>query len=73
MIYDLQGAICHRGASLDSGHYWDWSLDPNGGDGWLKFDDDRVTKSQNWYEPTNAFVLQYQKRVPNKAQRAKKK
>ena len=40
-MYQLNGVVTHKGRSADSGHYIGWVR--QGGDDWLKFDDDIVT------------------------------
>jgi ubiquitin carboxyl-terminal hydrolase 14 len=43
-IYELSAIVTHKGQSAEGGHYVAWVRDDNTKDGWLCFDDDRVTQ-----------------------------
>lgn len=42
-IYELAAIVTHKGQSSDGGHYVAWVRDENSKDGWLCFDDDKVS------------------------------
>lgn len=43
--YQLTGVVTHKGRSADSGHYMSYVRKADGGDGWWKFDDDKVSEA----------------------------
>ncbi|XP_039298544.1 ubiquitin carboxyl-terminal hydrolase 20-like [Nilaparvata lugens] len=60
--YDLMATICHKGDSLNSGHYICYALN-DAEKNWIEYDDERVTKvTDDKVASCEAYLLFYRKR-----------
>jgi len=62
ILYDCIAVICHRGQSLQGGHYFCYALTPSTGC-WFKYDDETVSKvDASTVANSQCYMLLYQQR-----------
>ena len=72
--YDLFGVIVHSGSSRSFGHYYSYCRGTESPNTWYKCNDESVSRLQNGADGAlgkEAYILFYQKRMPQLAEKEK--